>query len=198
MIGNDIIDLAEAKVKSSWKRRGFLEKIFTEEEQSFILKSDYPETMVWLFWSMKESAYKAYLQQNKKFLFHPLKFNCTVLHQVNYNYDGEVWIENQKYITHSCISNKFISTIALKENSGGSNILNDYIKFSDKNYKTQQQEIYSALVKKFTETANRHLINLEIKKDEFGIPHLYGNDLLINCSISLSHHGEYGAYAFQI
>jgi len=58
MIGNDIIDIAEAKEKSNWQRKGFFKKIFTKEEQSFILNSNNSELMVWLFWSMKESSYK--------------------------------------------------------------------------------------------------------------------------------------------
>ncbi|MDO8550130.1 MAG: hypothetical protein Q7S39_08285, partial [Ignavibacteria bacterium] len=50
---------------------------------------------------------------------------------------------------------------------------------------------------RFSEVYSKSLMNLQIKKDEFRIPHLYDNDLLINSSISLSHHGEYGAYAIN-
>ena len=36
MIGNDIIDLAETRLRSNWKRPGFLEKVFSVEEQKII------------------------------------------------------------------------------------------------------------------------------------------------------------------
>ena len=36
MIGNDIVDLALAQKESNWKRKGFLDKIFTLQEQLFI------------------------------------------------------------------------------------------------------------------------------------------------------------------
>ena len=36
MIGNDIIDLAFARKESNWQRPGFLNKIFTPDEQWLI------------------------------------------------------------------------------------------------------------------------------------------------------------------
>ena len=41
MIGNDIIDLDVAKTESNWKRKGFLDKIFTANEQFQILLEQY-------------------------------------------------------------------------------------------------------------------------------------------------------------
>jgi hypothetical protein len=33
MIGNDVVDLALAQKESNWKRKGFLNKLFTSVEQ---------------------------------------------------------------------------------------------------------------------------------------------------------------------
>ena len=62
-LGNDIIDLNLAKTQSNWERKGFLEKQFTEQEQEIILNSTNSFLQVWLFWSMKEAAYKCYTQE---------------------------------------------------------------------------------------------------------------------------------------
>ena len=35
MIGNDIVDLDLARKESNWKRKGFLDKIFSLQEQQF-------------------------------------------------------------------------------------------------------------------------------------------------------------------
>ncbi|MFT4791790.1 MAG: phosphopantetheinyl transferase (holo-ACP synthase), partial [Arcticibacterium sp.] len=58
MIGNDVVDLKVAALESNWMRLGFLDKVFSEEEQEVILNSENKSQMVWLFWSMKEAAYK--------------------------------------------------------------------------------------------------------------------------------------------
>ena len=47
MIGNDIVDLALAQKESNWKRKGFLDKIFTLQEQLFINLSENQEIEVW-------------------------------------------------------------------------------------------------------------------------------------------------------
>ena len=60
MIGNDIVDLELAAVQSNWRRKGFLEKVFTASEREIISSGEDPDLTVWLLWSMKEAAYKAH------------------------------------------------------------------------------------------------------------------------------------------
>ncbi len=78
MIGNDIIDIAEAS-KINWRRKGFLKKILNEDEQYSILNSDNPGLTLWLLWSMKESAYKIFLRKNFIRIYNPLKFECRLI-----------------------------------------------------------------------------------------------------------------------
>ena len=47
MIGNDIVDLQLAKTESNWQRKGFLDKIFTINEQLIIKNSKNPEITIW-------------------------------------------------------------------------------------------------------------------------------------------------------
>ncbi|RZM18358.1 MAG: 4'-phosphopantetheinyl transferase superfamily protein, partial [Pedobacter sp.] len=53
MIGNDIVDLLQASKDSDWNRKGYLDKIFTEEEQFLIASEMHSSLVVWLLWSMK-------------------------------------------------------------------------------------------------------------------------------------------------
>ena len=76
MIGNDIIDLALALKESNWKRKGFLDKIFTKNEQLLILNTQNPEVMVWNLWSRKEAAYKIYNRQTGIRGYFPLQLEC--------------------------------------------------------------------------------------------------------------------------
>ena len=78
-IGNDIVDLNLAKTQSNWQRKGFLEKQFTQKEQNEILNAENPFLKVWLFWSMKEAAYKCYTQKFKERFFAPQKFECSLI-----------------------------------------------------------------------------------------------------------------------
>ena len=76
MIGNDIVDLNLAKTQSNWKRKGYLDKIFTENEQNLIFESENPTAKVWNLWSRKEAAYKIYNRSTNIRVFNPKKFDC--------------------------------------------------------------------------------------------------------------------------
>ncbi|KIA99520.1 phosphopantetheinyl transferase [Flavobacterium sp. KMS] len=109
MIGNDIVDLETARQESNWKRKGFLDKIFTPEEQFLILNSEKPEIMVWNLWSRKEAAYKIYNREAKISGYFPTKLVC-FYESAN---SGTVTINNTLYYTKTTITEDYIDTIAV-------------------------------------------------------------------------------------
>ncbi len=113
MIGNDIVDLALAKKESNWKRKGFLDKIFTEKEQLMISNAENLEVMVWNLWSRKEAAYKIYNRQTGIRAYNPLQIECFDLKISNEFYFGKVIIKDLSYYTKTAISSEFVHTIAV-------------------------------------------------------------------------------------
>jgi phosphopantetheinyl transferase (holo-ACP synthase) len=112
MIGNDIVDLAQAKEDSNWKRPGYLEKLFTTEEQFLISSNIQPESMIWLLWTMKESAYKISSRRSKLREFAPVKLCCNNLIIHDNTATGNVTYNQQLYFTSSIIEEFYIHTIA--------------------------------------------------------------------------------------
>lgn len=112
MIGNDIVDLAQASIDSNWKRKGYLDKIFNTEEQFMISSGIHPSMIVWLLWSMKESAYKIYSREAKLREFAPLKLQCSNLIIHDNAATGNVSYENEFYYTESFFNKNYIHTIA--------------------------------------------------------------------------------------
>ena len=111
MIGNDIVDLAQARKVSNWQRKGFLNKIFTQKEQFYIENAIDPELMVWNLWTRKEAAYKIFNRETGFRGFIPLRLECF------YETDslGSVTCNGSKYYTQTQISEEFIYTIAVAE-----------------------------------------------------------------------------------
>src|SRR5436190_1967565 len=101
MIGNDIVDLALAKIESNWKRKGFLDKIFTKSEQLLISKTENQDVMVWNLWSRKESAYKIYNRQTGIRGYFPLQLECSYENEIL----GRVSCNDNIYYTQTKISN---------------------------------------------------------------------------------------------
>lgn len=83
MIGNDVVDLVLARKQSNWKRKGFLNKLFTTFEQDLIQNASNQEEMVWMLWSIKESVYKAYQRINYNEGFYPIKIKIISINSKN-------------------------------------------------------------------------------------------------------------------
>ncbi|WP_309612623.1 4'-phosphopantetheinyl transferase superfamily protein [Flavobacterium sp.] len=117
MIGNDVIDLDLARKESNWKRKGFLDKIFTSKEQLLISKSLNPEIMVWNLWSRKEAAYKIYNRQTQMRSYIPLQLECFDIEEKAGILYGKVICYDTIYFTKTIISLECIETIAVLKSS---------------------------------------------------------------------------------
>jgi 4'-phosphopantetheinyl transferase EntD len=113
VIGNDIVDLALSRKESNWKRKGFLDKIFTAKEQQFITEAENPEIMVWVLWSSKEAVYKIWNRLTQIRAFNPLRIECIEGAFVNTNFYGKVVCESKTYFFETETNNEYIHTIAL-------------------------------------------------------------------------------------
>lgn len=113
MIGNDIVDLMQSRRESNWQRKGFLEKVFTDDEQLLIANYPEPEIMVWLLWSMKEAAYKIYNRQTKIREYIPKKLACTILSKDSNHASGQVACLENIYQTETAITKHSIHTVAV-------------------------------------------------------------------------------------
>lgn len=111
MIGNDIVDLALAKKESNWKRKGFVDKIFTPQEQLLIKSSVNQEIIIWNLWSRKEAAYKIYNRKTGIRKYNPIQFECFDLDLEI----GKVVFENQVFYTKTEITSKYIYTVAVSD-----------------------------------------------------------------------------------
>lgn len=171
MIGNDIVDLNIAKTQSNWKRRGYLDKIFTENEQSLIFESENPETKVWNLWSRKEAAYKIFNRSTKIRVFNPKKFDCIDVSIQENKTIGKVILEDKIYFTKTIVNADYINSAAITDENQ---------KYSNEIFNI---ELYNSFLKK-----------KKIVKDQFGIPYIFDEKTLETKIISIAHHGSFCSY----
>lgn len=183
-IGNDIVDLNLAKISSNWQRKGFLEKQFTQKEQHEILNSETPFLKVWLFWSMKEAVYKSHTQKIKARFFAPQKFECSLISKEA----GTVVFEGVTFYTTSFFSKFYIYTIA-RETEKETAVFSE-IGLSN--------SVNSDLKIKLAAETGVSVEGIEKRKTAIGAPLFYYQEKLITASCSISHHGNYGAFAFTL
>jgi phosphopantetheinyl transferase (holo-ACP synthase) len=182
-IGNDIVDLKLAETESNWQRKGFLEKQFTQKEQGKILNSEHPFLTVWLFWSMKEAAYKCYTQSIEKRFFAPQKFECSTFSKE----EGLVVYEDTKFYTTTFFNTFYMHTVA--------KLVQEERTFffgigSSKTIQTDLKVKLAAITGILSE-------EIEKRKTSVGAPLFYHQQKLLTKSCSISHHGNYGAFVFN-
>lgn len=190
MIGNDIIDLNLAKQNSRWKEQRFLDKLFSKEEQSFILSDTSRFQNIWRLWSMKESAYKIISRLEGRVRFNPTDYLCSMKSAL----DGQVIYKNTILFTTTNMNQKFIQTTAFFNR----NWISEVIPMVRLNHHYQQVELRRHVIDFFNNDKYWSFDTLDIRKDHLGIPHIYKNDILQMSQLSLSHHGYFGAWAVSV
>ncbi|MVM29707.1 4'-phosphopantetheinyl transferase superfamily protein [Spirosoma sp. HMF4905] len=196
MIGNDIVDRAQAHRESNWQRRGFLEKLFTIHEQKLILTADDPERIVWLLWSIKESAYKASFRETGKRIFAPRKLACQIISISDETAEGVVFYE-KIYQTKSLITPQYIASTATSANTSSS-LHQTIIPFEKATYQDQHLLIREKIKQYCTDSLSIPKENSYIQKDSNSVPILTlvkSSTEQLHIPISISHHGYYGAFA---
>jgi len=117
MIGNDVVDLELARTESSWRREGFVQKIFTNHEQQLIAAAKDTACAIWDMWSRKEAAYKILNRETGLRRFIPLKLECQSLDS-----ESKVLCEDHVFYTRTEITSDYIHTIAIRGEANFSHI----------------------------------------------------------------------------
>ena len=194
MIGNDIVDLQEARRTSNWQRTGFLKKVFSLTEQHLIQQAKDPFQMVWRLWSMKESAYKFYLQKNSAAIrgFYPAKIDC----QITSDDLGEVTIQELVVATKSILHPGYVFSTAFSH----ANVLAETVIFSlpSKNYEFQSTFTKEKLLNFLVQKKQFKKEDLVLRKNKNNIPEIFYQSKLVPLSCSLTHHGNYGGYSISL
>ena len=179
MIGNDVVDLRLAQKESNWKRKGYLNKIYTFAEQEIIHSASDPDLMVWILWSMKEAAYKANNRITAVREYAPTKIRCEIVDTADDIYLGKAFYNSLTYQIKIFIFQEYIHTIALCNSLDFSTIKitiiedypNDYISYVKNNKILMPYEC--------------------ITKNKFGMPSIFNEINKEIKPISISHHGNF-------
>lgn len=187
MIGNDIVDLNFAHQNSRWQEQRFLDKLFSEVEQEFILSDINRFQNIWRLWSMKESAYKIISRSDGVVRFNPQAYQCLVKNETQ----GSVRFENFLLPTLTTTLPKFIQTTAFLNHQWTSEVFQ--LVSLDAN--SQRIETYQYAIKILSHLKGVSENTLAIIKNERGVPEFYCKGVLQSEHLSLSHHGAFAAIA---
>jgi phosphopantetheinyl transferase (holo-ACP synthase) len=203
-IGNDVVDWkhpANAKKSSNFR---YLKKILTDVEIEFIHDAENPDRALWSLWACKETAYKVISKSYAGLFFLPRHWSVQLNWHDNALIEGEVIIPGvntvfvRLYCPEGCV-----------HCVGSDNLLDldDIIWSIDPVLKSASDEnvdpslfVRECLSRRLASIYQLNLGEMEIRRAKKGRelqpPQLYYENKKTPFDISLSHDGQFVAYAF--
>lgn len=191
MLGNDIIDIKEARRTSNWQRKGFLDKAFTSNEQKVIKESLNPFYLVWRFWSMKESAYKVSIQFGLGRSFNPSSIQCTIISSEV----GLISIGDLSLYSETKVSKDYILSLVSSINTN--KITTKVLKIPALNLHMQKEVLHQQIIAQVSKEYNYDKDYLRVQKTNLNVPYISHKNKKIASHISISHHGKYGVFSLS-
>lgn len=180
-IGNDIVDLGKARTESNSKRKGYLEKICTENEQQLIHQAKDSFQLLWVLWTMKESTYKIINRNTGLRNYAPLSFQCELSQLTATEATGTIICYGQLFHSHTTLKDGYIHSVAasLPAQLEKVNIM------------------YPANSKSYKEEFNQSAVAYQLHKNTAGLPEMTHRTEGTRHAVSVSHHGRYLAIAYS-
>lgn len=190
MIGNDVVDLKAAAKESNWRRKGFLEKVFTARERETLSSFEDQHLMVWLLWSMKEAAYKARQRQfslSRSLDWHSLE--CSIEKITPEKASGEVRIGGISYFTDSDITSERVHTSAGNQKN---------IPFKNEVFEASSEAVKKELLRCTANFLSLPVKELSFRKNSYGVPCISSDNRKIFDQFSFSDHGRFAAFSLSL
>ena len=181
MIGNDLVDLRQAASDSNWQRKGYLSKICTPAEQQLIFSAVEPAVMVWLIWTMKESAYKIISRKTGLRRYDPLSLACRDLITDQLQASGQVKYGDVVLEVKSKISNELIHSTAVSKQEDFNGLHLHFLSYT----------------KTYLEDFNRSSVVYRLVKNPSGFPEMIHKTTGNRHAASVSHHGRFLAVTYS-
>lgn len=192
LVGNDLVCLKTAGYPAKYREGRFMRKIFTEAETEFILSSDDSRSMLWAFWSIKESACKIHQKISGRRRFSP---KSMVIDPESVSQDGRFRLFAETSAggipVHSLttLTNHYIATFGVVNPDCLPNVIHQIISVTHQENPSEniRAKLRTDLAMKWPEKAK----DIIITRSVMNIPRLEGMD----SDLSLSHHGNFASYA---
>lgn len=210
MLGNDIVDMEDGRNLNRSGQKRFLDKLFTPSEQHLISASDMPDHMIWVLWSIKESAYKVINRSTGIRSYAPLSYKVQLSSALikskminRENSSGVKFLDSSisalgfKLFAKTLVTRSFIYSHASSEFSYLKHVKWNIEKTTATKPEQQSHTIRESAKKHIAQTQRIEMSEISISNDEGRPPCVQINHKSIDkIDLSLTHDGPYLAYSY--
>jgi hypothetical protein len=203
-IGNDIVDLREPANAGKSRDSRFLKKILTVAEIDFVQNAENPDKALWSLWACKETAYKVIKKKCVDAAFLPRRWAVILKKSGSACLDGKVKIPDEKAVYVRLFSDfRYVHCVGTDHLADLDRLVCKVEVLPEK--ENEQRIDPSLFVRKclvlsiadfFRLNVSDIKINRIKEKNELQPPYVYIGGKKSDIDISLSHDGQFVAYAF--
>lgn len=201
MVGNDVIDLAAPESASETLHPRFDARVFGAPERKSIADARDPSRQRWRLWAAKEAAFKLARQHDPRTVFSPIRFEtCFEAPRANVCRGG-VRHEDHRYRVRIEDGPRFIHALAIDASGRfGDVVASVRLRAEVARPWAIRRDDESAAVRGLVCDDIGHRLGfssdeLEVRR-EGRVPSLWRGGERLSMSLSLSHHGDFIAYAY--
>ncbi len=215
-VGNDIVDLIQPHAKKKIRDTRFLKRVFLPDEARFILTDMQPDAMLWAFWSGKEAAYKAIQKDCVAIPSIPRLYKVSITADTGTKGTSPPWSERQLEGTvetpagrvrlKTSITPAYVHSIATPFwVAPDAKIVSQVERMAVGRALSPAYEssfVRNTAKRRLAECLKYRLKDIEIRRQPghrgLGPPYVYLRNERAATDISLSHDGDFAAFAFAI
>ena len=203
-IGNDVVDLQHpANAKKSRDFR-YLKKILTDVEIELVYEAENPDRALWSLWACKETAYKVISKSSAGLSFLPRHWSVQLNQHDSMFTEGDVIISGADTVFVQLRSTEGYVHCVGSDNLPDLNNIIWGIEFLPKSASGENVKpslfVRECLSARLADIYKLNFREMEIRRAKKGCelqpPHLYYENKKTSFDISLSHDGQFVAYAF--
>ncbi|MGD0022814.1 MAG: 4'-phosphopantetheinyl transferase superfamily protein [Smithellaceae bacterium] len=182
----------------------FLKKILTVAETDFVQDAENPDKALWAFWSCKETAYKVIKKKCGTAVFLPCRWEVILQKSEAACLDGEVKFPDAEVVYVRLFSHfRYVHCVGADHPADLDRVVSKIEVLPEKeNKKRIDPSLFArkCLTLSIADFSHLNLSDIRINrvqdKSELQPPHVYIGGKKSDIDISLSHDGQFVAYAF--
>jgi len=195
MVGNDVVDLADADVRAGARHPRFEQRAFAPCERRRIEVERAGGPLRWILWAAKESAYKVAKRLDATTVFSPARFVV----ELDDSLRGRVWHGDDAYPVQVTRRGDCLHAIATEPGGAPENVVAGVRRLAGAETGDCEAAAAGREARAFAvaEIAPRLAVSADslIVSRRGRIPQLHHRDGREAAALSLSHHGRFVAYA---
>jgi hypothetical protein len=209
VVGNDVVDLRHPDTRQKSRDHRFVRRVLLPEEQEQVYNDPHPDCRLWMFWAVKETAYKIFSKKNPSISSSPLKYKTERLeelflpgHTSDRRFTCAVTSPGGRAVIIIYAGSDYLHAFAglgNGETPGSMHIRvfhlgEEYEKKGKTDSVIVRNVLRNYLGRYWHISLSRIAIHREKNERGLGAPRVYINDEKAPVDVSISHHGRYGAF----